>query len=392
MKIGIAAPLGIHGLRNYLDVEDKYLSYGLEATAVNNLIIGLLKKGHTVSAYTLDFNAETPITFKGKNLTVYMGHYRARPRSRMLDFFSYESTQIKNFIKNDKPDFVHAHWSYEFAIGTILSKYPHLITFRDDAKTILSIHKDPYRLVRYFMDKWVRFKGKNFNVASPYMQELLPFPKDKLPVIPNSFQEQYIKTSKSYPKEMPIRIVTIINGWNERKNPLPAVRAFNQLVAKSTIPLEYHIYGRECSINDPSFQWLKANNLDKNIFLHGEVPYSQLMEALPGYDILVHPSIEESFGNNLIEAMASGVPVVAGKYAGAVPWVLNNGKSGVLVDVTSTDEIMEGITSLISNPTLYEKLSKEGIQRVKDHFSSTAVTGQYLNLYERILGRDNKPR
>jgi len=113
--------------------------------------------------------------------------------------------------------------------------------------------------------------------------------------------------------------------------------------------------------------------------------HNVLIDRLSAFDILLHTSREESFGNNIIEAMAAGIPIIAGKNSGAVSWVAENGKSGLLIDIENTLDISTAIKSLILDPEKYETLSKRGIENVKNRFNVKKVTQQYINLYNRVL-------
>jgi L-malate glycosyltransferase len=387
MKIGIAGPVSIKSLKqNLAGLSDEQLLLGMGGTAVNNLINALINQGYAVSVYTLDERVTQPIVMKGPRLTVFMGQYRPRGRSRMTDFFYHESSQIKQFILADKPDVVNAHWTYEFAIGTIRATDRHLLTFRDSSWEILKFHRDPYRFIRYLMDWWVRRNGKHFSVNSPYLQEILDLPNDKLPIVPNPVNETYLKTKgKTLPVGKNIKIVSLFNGWIDRKNPINAVKAFHQLIEQGHTQLEYHIYGRDCEPEQEPSKWVTANGMDTNVFFHGEIEHAALMKELPEYDILLHPALEESFGNTLVEAMGCGIPVVAGKDAGAVPWVLNYGKNGILVDVKSPEAIADGLLKLLKDKTIYEQLSNDGLIWVNEQFSPKTIAEQYVKLYKSII-------
>jgi glycosyltransferase involved in cell wall biosynthesis len=73
--------------------------------------------------------------------------------------------------------------------------------------------------------------------------------------------------------------------------------------------------------------------LHRNIELGGFVSPRELKGKLSKMSILLHPALEESFGMAVAEAMALGLPVVAGVEAGGLPWLLDEGKAGFLTDV-----------------------------------------------------------
>lgn len=402
MHIGIASPISVTSLSDYLNnVSEEDINLGLGGNAVNNLIIALLNLGHYVSVYTLDWNIDKdkPKILKGDRLTIFIGHFRHFNRFnklKLIDFMYYESKQIKNFILQDNPDIVNAHWTYEYAVGTILSKYPHLITFRDDSVTILRITKSLYRLVRLIIDHWVRLKGKNFSVNSPYLKNKIYTRKKEisLEIIPNP-TSPYTKFAKAKVLDIgnKIKIVSILNGWGKIKNPQGALKAFNLLQSWCPgLSFEYHLYGPGYEQNSEGHRWCVNENLNKNVFFHGYCDHTDLMKKLEKFDIMLHPSIEESFGNTLIEAMAKGLPVVAGKSAGAVPWVLNNGNNGVLVDVNIPEQIAKGILQLIKDREYFSVLSKSGIDYVKHYYSPRRIALKYVELYKRIIANESKFR
>lgn len=387
MHIGIAGPILTDSLKNYLDLPENYPK-GLGGASVINLVIGLLKLNCEVSVYTLDTKIKESIIIKGEKLKIYFGEYREKGSSRMLDFFNKESQLIKKFILIDKPDIVNAHWGYEFAIGAIKSGYPHIITLRDVPLEILKLKKDLYRFIRLLMNYWVMRNGKHFCANSPYTAERLKIFKKDLPVIPNSILTEWIVNNpKDFPKEK-IKIVSILSGWGERKNPQPALKAFSLLRKKYKEKLEYHFYGQGYEKNELGYDWAKANNLLDGVYFKGQKPYEEIMELLPNFDILLHPAKEESFGMSLIEAMAKGLPVVAGKNSGAVPWVLNYGNNGILIDITSEQEIIDAILSLIVNKNLYEKLSLDGIQYVTNNFSDIKTAQKLTDILKELINNE----
>jgi len=115
------------------------------------------------------------------------------------------------------------------------------------------------------------------------------------------------------------------------------------------------------------------------------VPYVS-QELLPkvyaGADLLVIPSTIEGFGLPVLEAMASGTPVVCSR-AASLPEVA--GDAVLYFDPASAEELAEKIEKLLNSTELQESLRAQGLERAK-LFTWEESTRKHLELYQRLLG------
>lgn len=126
-------------------------------------------------------------------------------------------------------------------------------------------------------------------------------------------------------------------------------------------------------------------NLRDRVFFHGSVPRPQ--DALARMDVLWLPSRVEGFGLVLIEAMASGVPVVACG-AGGVLDVVRDNENGLLDNdpVRTHRHFANSLRRLRDDPALRNKLVENGLRTVREKFTWDVVLPQYralLDLPER---------
>lgn len=120
------------------------------------------------------------------------------------------------------------------------------------------------------------------------------------------------------------------------------------------------------------------------IHFHGPVAHVVLMRELEGMDLLLHPSLEESFGMVLIEAMALGVPVLAGEHSGAVPWVVQDARC--LCSVSDPRAIAVAAGALLQGET-YAQLSRGLRSMVARRFALSEVLRRYEAVYLAALER-----
>lgn len=122
--------------------------------------------------------------------------------------------------------------------------------------------------------------------------------------------------------------------------------------------------------------------LDKHLEWLGfrsDVP--QLMREL---DVLVHASTSgEPFGQVIIEGMSLGVPVVATR-GGAVPEIIRQGETGMMVPMDDAHAMADAITDLLSNPQTARAIAKAGQQHAREHFSIDRVVQKVQAIYDRF--------
>jgi glycosyltransferase involved in cell wall biosynthesis len=182
-------------------------------------------------------------------------------------------------------------------------------------------------------------------------------------------------------------IAMVNNGWQSRKNPQPAMLAFSRL--RNSYPdAVLHLYGNDFGVGQIADAWSAQQGIAEGMVFHGAIPHRQLLEALSKADLLLHPSLEESFGLSIAEAMAMGLPVVAGESSGAVPWVVGDG--GVLCDVRKEQAICQAIEHVLV-PENYALCSRAARERIETMFTASTVATTYLNVYRDVLGREPAP-
>jgi glycosyltransferase involved in cell wall biosynthesis len=98
----------------------------------------------------------------------------------------------------------------------------------------------------------------------------------------------------------------------------------------------------------------------------------------------VAPTLEESFGMTVLEAMARSVPVVGGHSSGAVPWLLDFGRAGELTDVRRPERIADTVVTLAGNPRHRQRLGPAGLERARS-FGWPSLVPCYEEQYQRVL-------
>ncbi|MGE4490584.1 MAG: glycosyltransferase [Kiritimatiellales bacterium] len=101
-------------------------------------------------------------------------------------------------------------------------------------------------------------------------------------------------------------------------------------------------------------------------------------------DVLTCPSRYEPLGNTILEAWACGKPLVATQTSGASELITPD-ENGLITPIEDPDALANAFGQLMNNPELRDALAAAGTKTVQTRFSKTVITGNYLNLYERLL-------
>jgi len=105
-----------------------------------------------------------------------------------------------------------------------------------------------------------------------------------------------------------------------------------------------------------------------------------------GCDLFVMASEFESFGLTYAEAMACELPVI-GTTAGGIPEVIENGKTGVLVEPDNHVELAKAINNIINNYGKMGKMGKTGRKFVVDNLSADKICKKLMGIYESVISK-----
>ena len=381
--IGILGPATLEMLADELDAQQHPLPSGYPFPQTSLIVKELLQLGHRVSLFTLSKGIEAPMTVHGARLTVHIGRYRSAHRAR--DFFEQEVLDLVGLMRRDPCEVYGAHWLYEFALAGLRYGGPLAVTVHDWPLQVLRHQPTPYRAARLAMAMKVlgQFRGELIAV-SPYIARTLRWWTGRsASVIPNGIEATAFPSTVLNRASRRSALVSIANGFGRRKNTSTLIRAFARL-RTAVAGVELHLIGDDHDAKGAAAAWAISHNLADGIRFLGPLPYAETQEHVGRAIALVHPSLEESFGRTLIEAMAKGTPVIGGKRSGAVPWVLDSGAAGLLVDVMSDADLERGMQQLIEDTLLWNALSEQGQVRASSHYSLEATTRSYAETLETV--------
>jgi glycosyltransferase involved in cell wall biosynthesis len=129
---------------------------------------------------------------------------------------------------------------------------------------------------------------------------------------------------------------------------------------------------------------IEKRGLQDHVKLSGYVPSEQLYIHYHRADLFVLPSLSESFGQVLLEAMSCGLPVVA-TTVGGIPEVIRDRTGGVLVAPRSAAALVDSVRWLAANPKQRERMGRYNADKAREQYTWRTIASSYEALYYRII-------
>jgi len=179
-------------------------------------------------------------------------------------------------------------------------------------------------------------------------------------------------------------VVGTVGRLEPVKDQLTLVRAFLHLrdsdgVARDRLRL---VIVGEGSLREKALGMLRDAQAEPFAWLPGEL--DDIPEVMRGLDLFVLPSLREGISNTVLEAMASGLPVVATKVGGN-PELVVEGETGMLVPPDDPVGFSEAIRFYLRHPGESTRHGLAGRGRAEARFSMDAMVGGYLSVYDSVL-------
>lgn len=354
---------------------------GVVATELGKL---LAERGHSIHFITYD------MPFRIVDFHENMHYHEVKAHS--YDVFKYPpydlalAGKMAHVAKMHHLDILHVHYAVPHAIAAILAKQ---MVYPSNLKVISTLHgtditilgEDPAlkEMIRYGIEKSDVVTGVSdalieqtyalFQVTKPieriynFVDERVYFPK------PGSVK-------KADPEE---KIVLHISNFRRVKRVKDVIAIFERV--QRVCPSKLLLVGEGPELKEAMELVEKLSLSSKVIFLGYQ---NDVADLIASADILLLPSSQESFGLVAIEAMASGVPVVASN-VGGLSEVIEHGVTGFLSDVGDIDAMARDTITLFQHQELYRCFSRSGRRRVIEHFSGKVMVRKYEELYYRAL-------
>ena len=382
ITIGISGPINL-ALLNW-NIDKTGLPPTNEFPLTSHLINALLKRGYKVIGYTNSNAIAEPMVLQDGNLKVCIGRTKKQPGRRLFDF---ERQELTSQMLAHPSDIIYALWSYEYSWAGLDSGIPTIVSVHDVASRIFFTQPDIFRLVRWYMNYRVLSKAKYVVANSDYTYKQLSGSVKRKANIAYNFYDTSFEESIPRGLEKQNYIASVSMGFTKRKGVPTSLEAFAKL-RKKFPDLQYHLIGVGMEEGGEAHQYALQRGLAEGVKFLGPLPFDELLRQVAQAKVLIHASVEESFGMAVLEAMVVGTPVVGGKKSGFIPYLLNKGKAGMLCNVSKPAAIAAATKKLLKDQDFRDKLTQKAAAFAKDNFSEEVVVDKLIRYMHKVLQQE----
>lgn len=291
--------------------------------------------------------------------------------------------KLVKLINKIKPDIIHTHLfqaRFYTAIASIFSESTILITHKHN-----NVNLRKHNIFVIFERLGITFYDKVVAISQAVAMSLKRYefvPSKKIFILHNGIDiDKFngIKASRRISDKNQV-VIGIVCRLEPQKGIIYLLLAVRIVLAKfPNVKLEI--------VGDGSLlEYLEEYS--KNLGISNSVKFfGKFADVIPFYkrmDVFVLPSLYEGFGIVLLEAMASGIPIVATNVDG-INEVVVDGESGILVPPKNPEAIADAVLKIIENDQLAERLIMRGYERAKS-FDIKEHVYKLHNFYKKLLG------
>jgi len=357
----------------------------------------LVKKGHEVTVYTTD--AWEPKKRIDKKEDIINGmHIKYFPNINNLLASKYKIfspvgmySQVKKKINNF--DIIHIQEYYTiitFIGGKLSKKYnkKYLVSIRGALSDVPMQSKNNLKKIFNFFLKKFLFSADAITVQTENeRKDCRKHNLKNLRIIRNGIDTEMFKKipprsifRKKYEIKPDENVLLFVGRINKIKGLKYLIEALSRLKDRK---IRLFIIGPDDNYLGELKTYIDKFNLN-NINIIKGLYGAEKLEALAGSDIFVLPSIYDCSPNSMLEACASGLPIITTTENG-LHKIISDG-AGILINSKDSKALSSAIIKLITDPQLMKKMGAKGSKIVFDKYSWNKVTDELEKLYFKMLG------
>ncbi|MGH2639216.1 MAG: glycosyltransferase family 4 protein [Rhabdochlamydiaceae bacterium] len=383
---------------------------GGEGTYTYNLARGLSDRGHNVILFVpRHVSKKSSETIQLGNIVLVPVDLVERPFVRVASFMARVIRMMPKISSDWRIELVHFTFDYPALPMNLGFERPVVSTLHHlhyvEALSIMRSNKNIVRLVPYMAQQMLlSYSEKKLMSQSRAVIAVSKFTHDSaikyagckssnLYIVPNAIDSNlYVEPARgnigsSFRELYKLgsdRIVLYVGRVKKSKGLEYLIRGFARVCDRVPSAQLVIVGGGDASYVMKLRNEAIKSHIDQRITFTGRIEQTLLFQAYLASEIVSLPSMMEGFGLTLLEAMTVGKPVVATR-VGAIPEIIVDKSSGLLVDTGDSSQLAEAILQLLENPDAAKNMGANGKLAVAGNYSIERMAQLTEKVYASVL-------
>ncbi len=309
---------------------------------------------------------------------------------RYPPYLSALASQAAEVAETEGLDLIHAHYAIPHATAAYLARE---MVGRDRLKTVTTVHGTDITLVGMSpaLSRLAVFSLEQSDAVTAVSQFLNQEMRQtfslerEITTIHNFVDTSVFKRNEANGLRSTFadeneKIITHISNFRTVKRAPMAVEVFARICEEIPARLLLAGAGPELPL---ACDRARELGIGSRVLALGE--QDSVVDILSMSDLLLLPSIQESFGLVALEAMACQVPVVASRIGG-LPELVMHGETGFLIDPDDREAMARSALQILTDDSRQAEMAAASLNRAQVHFHSDVVVPRYEEVYRSLLG------
>jgi glycosyltransferase involved in cell wall biosynthesis len=310
-----------------------------------------------------------------------------------LSYVDWEQIGLVNEVKKNKLDLVHctANTAPLF-LSTPLIVTVHDIIYLEQLDFKGSAYQNLGNIYRRFVVPTIAKKAKLILTVSEFEKQnivkRMHLPENKVQVLYNGvgtqFNDRYLKDDVEQFRRkygLPAQFIMFLGNTAPKKNTPNVIRAYVDFCIKNKSPIPLVLLDYKKELVEKHLNELNQSALLSQFVFPGYIPYAEIPLMYNAATVFLYPSLRESFGLPILEAMACGIPVITSTTS-SMPEVA--GQAAELIDPFNYKELSVALEKMLGNEELRRSYIEKGLQRAKKFTWKTSAE-ELLRIYKTIV-------
>lgn len=306
-----------------------------------------------------------------------------------MTLYSNTRKMLRKKINEIKPDLIHAHMFGYYTLAALDSGHKDIvISTHGISNGNWGLSYGIVQRVRRYMQDYIYIqcakRAENIITNSPFAVEAVSrFGEKNIYELNNPVSEIFFDVDNTAEEEGRILfagniceakgIMTILEAIKIVKNNLGKIKL---MIAGGITDTDFYF---------KAIRFIEENNLGMSVNFLGHLSNKELKEEYQKASLFVFPSQQDVAPLAVLQAMAAGKAVIASR-VGGIPYMIDDGINGVLIDKKDHVFLAEKITSLINDRELRKRLGSNARKKISRDYSAEKVTDRLYGIYQDLRG------